>query len=138
MLVIQKCYLKTENTFPWLLVDLSISNGYVERCTWTVRYDRFNQYLFETFEEMQNFAARWLWKYNNERPNMANGGFPPAMKRNLAAWDLLQTKRARRASVSSLPKKTIMSLKCEPPIKPISAVRRGGATCLKVWPLFAT
>ena len=45
-----------------------------------VSYDWLNQYLFESLEEIQNFATAWLWSYNNERPNMGIGGITPAMK----------------------------------------------------------
>lgn len=55
-------------------------NGYIERYNRTVRYDWLNQYLFESLEEIQNFATAWLWSYNNERPNMGIGGITPAMK----------------------------------------------------------
>lgn len=55
-------------------------NSYVERYNRTVRYDWLNQYLFESLEEIQGFATRWLWDYNNERPNMGIGGITPAMK----------------------------------------------------------
>ena len=55
-------------------------NSYVERYNRTVRYDWLNQYLFESLEEIQNFATKWLWSYNNERPNMGTGGITPAMK----------------------------------------------------------
>ena len=55
-------------------------NSYVERYNRTVRYDWLNQYLFESLEEIQNFATKWLWNYNNERPNMGIGGITPAMK----------------------------------------------------------
>ena len=44
-----------------------------------------NQYLFESLEEIQSFATKWLWRYNNERPNMGIGGITPAMKLELAA-----------------------------------------------------
>jgi len=54
-------------------------NGYVERYNRTVRYSWLSQYLFESIEEVQDYATRWLWFYNNERPNKANGGFPPKM-----------------------------------------------------------
>lgn len=27
-----------------------------------------SQYLFENIDEVQKFATRWLWTYNNERP----------------------------------------------------------------------
>ncbi len=55
-------------------------NGYVERYNRTVRYDWLNQYLFETIDEMRDFGTKWLWTYNNERPNMGIGGITPAMK----------------------------------------------------------
>ena len=55
-------------------------NGYVERYNRTVRYDWLNQYLFESLEEIRDFATKWLWSYNNERPNMGIGGITPAMK----------------------------------------------------------
>ena len=60
-------------------------NGYVERYNRTVRYDWLNQYLFETIDEMRDFATKWLWTYNNERPNMGIGGITPAMKLKQAA-----------------------------------------------------
>ena len=28
----------------------------------------------------RDHATKWLWTYNNERPNMANGGLTPAQK----------------------------------------------------------
>jgi putative transposase len=58
-------------------------NAYVERYNRTVRYSWLNQYQFESIQEVQDYATRWLWFYNNERPNKANGGLPP--KHMLAA-----------------------------------------------------
>ena len=55
-------------------------NAYVERYNRTVRYDWLNQYIFETIEDVQHAATEWLWTYNNERPNMAIGGFTPKQK----------------------------------------------------------
>jgi putative transposase len=55
-------------------------NAYVERYNRTVRYDWLNQNLFESLDDVQGFATRWLWHYNNERPNMAIGGITPRMK----------------------------------------------------------
>jgi putative transposase len=52
-------------------------NAYVERYNRTVRYDWLSHYLFESIQEVQDFATRWLWTYNNERPNMALGGITP-------------------------------------------------------------
>lgn len=60
-------------------------NSYVERYNRTVRYEWLNQYLFESVEEMREFATQWLWSYNNERPNMGIGGITPAMKLTQAA-----------------------------------------------------
>ncbi|RRD66669.1 MULTISPECIES: integrase core domain-containing protein, partial [unclassified Desulfovibrio] len=60
-------------------------NGYAERYNRTVRYDWLNQYLFESLEEIQEFATAWLWTYNNERPHMGIGGITPAMKLKRAA-----------------------------------------------------
>ncbi len=55
-------------------------NAYVERYNRTVRYDWLNHYLFDSIEDVQNHATRWLWTYNNERPNMALNGITPMMK----------------------------------------------------------
>ena len=60
-------------------------NAYVERYNRTVRYDWLAQYLFESIEEVQEYATRWLWTYNNERPNMALGGITPSQKLKMAA-----------------------------------------------------
>lgn len=60
-------------------------NAYVERFNRTVRYDWLNQDLFDMIEEVQYAATRWLWTYNNERPNTAIGGITPMMKMAAAA-----------------------------------------------------
>lgn len=60
-------------------------NAYVERYNRTVRYDWLSHYLFESVQEVQDFATRWLWTYNNERPNMALGGITPMQKLARAA-----------------------------------------------------
>ena len=60
-------------------------NAYVERYNRTVRYDWLAQYLFDSIEEVQEYATRWLWIYNNERPNMVLGGITPRQKIELAA-----------------------------------------------------
>lgn len=58
-------------------------NAYVERYNRTVRYSWLSQYQFESISEVQDYATCWLWFYNHERPNKANGGKPP--KHRLAA-----------------------------------------------------
>ena len=55
-------------------------NAYVERYNRTVRTDWLSQYIFTTIKEVQNAATKWLWTYNNERPNMAIGGITPKQK----------------------------------------------------------
>lgn len=60
-------------------------NAYVERYNRTVRYDWLAQTLFKSIEEVQQSATRWLWTYNNERPNMAIGGITPIQKLKMAA-----------------------------------------------------
>jgi len=67
-------------------------NAYIERYNRTVRYDWLNQYLFESIDEVQDFATDWMWKYdrrkslwdNHERPNMGLGGITPKQKLALA------------------------------------------------------
>ena len=60
-------------------------NAYIERYNRTVRYDWLAHYLFETVSEVQDYATKWLWSYNYERPNMAIGGIPPKQKLAVAA-----------------------------------------------------
>lgn len=60
-------------------------NAYIERYNRTVRYDWLAQTLFDSITEVQEAATRWLWIYNNERPNMALGGITPAQKLAQAA-----------------------------------------------------
>lgn len=36
--------------------------------------------LFESIEQVQDYATKWLWMYNNQRPHSAIGGTPPAQK----------------------------------------------------------
>jgi putative transposase len=58
-------------------------NAYIERFNRTVRYDWLSHYLFESIEEVQNYATDWMWAYNHERPNMALGGITPKQKSEL-------------------------------------------------------
>ena len=60
-------------------------NAYVERYNRTVRHEWLDLYIFESIEEVQKIATEWLWSYNNERPNMGNGGMTPAQKLRMAA-----------------------------------------------------
>ncbi|MEI4956535.1 integrase core domain-containing protein, partial [Aeromonas caviae] len=42
-------------------------------------------YLFESLNELQEFATNWLWVYNHERPNMALGCYTPKQRLAQAA-----------------------------------------------------
>jgi putative transposase len=50
-----------------------------------VRYDWLSQYLFDNLDEVREFATRWLWHYNHERPNLRLGGFTPKQKLAMVA-----------------------------------------------------
>lgn len=52
-------------------------NAYIERYNRTMRYSWVSKHLFESLEEVQDYATQWLWFYNHERPHKANGGRPP-------------------------------------------------------------
>ena len=60
-------------------------NAYVERYNRTVRYEWLAQYHFESLSEVQEYATDWLWRYNNDRPNMALDGLTPSQCRLKAA-----------------------------------------------------
>jgi putative transposase len=61
------------------------SLAYIERYNRMVRYDWLTHHLFETLDEIQDFATRWLWTGNHDRPNMALGGITPKQKLALVA-----------------------------------------------------
>ena len=56
-----------------------------ERYSRTVRYGWLSPCLLDIIAHVQESATRWLWTYNNDRPNMALGGITPIMKRTRAA-----------------------------------------------------
>jgi len=60
-------------------------NAYIERYNRTVRTEWLGQYIWNTIEEVRQHATKWLWTYNNQRPNMGIGGITPAMKLKQAA-----------------------------------------------------
>ncbi|WP_143025680.1 hypothetical protein, partial [Paracoccus isoporae] len=47
-------------------------------------------------------ATKWLWTYNNERPNMGNGGITPAMKLKMAAR-ILQPRPVKKGRITASP-----------------------------------
>ncbi|SFD78436.1 Integrase core domain-containing protein [Salipiger profundus] len=50
-------------------------------------------HIFETIDEVQQIATEWLWSYNNDRPNIGNGGMTPAQKLRMAAQILRPSPR---------------------------------------------
>lgn len=52
-------------------------NAYIERYNRTMRYSWVSKHLFDTLDEVQDYATKWLWFYNHQRPHKANGGKPP-------------------------------------------------------------
>ncbi len=60
-------------------------NAYVERFTRTVRYEWLSQYYWYDLAGVQDFATKWVWSYNHDRPNMALGGFTPKQRLAMAA-----------------------------------------------------
>jgi putative transposase len=51
----------------------------------SVGHYRLGHHLFDSLTQLQDFATRWLWLYNHERPNMGLGGITPKQKLALAA-----------------------------------------------------
>ena len=51
--------------------------AYIEQYNRTLRYRCMSKHLFETLDEVQDYAPKWLWLYNHERPLKANGGKSP-------------------------------------------------------------
>lgn len=68
-------------------------NAYVEHYNRTVRHEWLGCFIFDTIKEVQDHATRWLWTYNNDRPNMAISGVTPRQKLKMAAghfWPLMR------------------------------------------------
>ena len=60
-------------------------NAYVERFNRTVRYEWLSQYYWSDLDVVRDFATKWAWFYNHERPNMALDGFTPKQRLAMAA-----------------------------------------------------
>jgi putative transposase len=55
-------------------------NAYIERFNRTARHEWLDLHEFTSVAHAQLLATQWLWQYNNERPNSAIGGVPPAQR----------------------------------------------------------
>lgn len=69
---------KQRITLMYIQPGKPTQNAYVERFNRTVRHEWLDLHEFRTVEHAQYLATQWLWTYNNERPNTAVGGIPPA------------------------------------------------------------
>lgn len=88
-LQLQEWAIKHQITLLYIQPGKPQQNAYIERFNRTVRYDWLNQYAFSYIDEVQNFATRWLWSYNHERPHMGLGGITPMQKLALSTNILL-------------------------------------------------
>ena len=68
---------KNEITLLYIQPGKPTQNAYIERFNRTVRHEWLDLHLFETVEQAQMLATKWLWTYNNQRPRSAIGGIPP-------------------------------------------------------------
>ena len=59
-------------------------NAYIERFNRTALHEWLDLHQFNSVPHAQLLATQWLWQYNNERPNTAIGGIPPARRRKVA------------------------------------------------------
>lgn len=69
---------KQRITLMYIQPGKPTQNAYVERFNRTVRHEWLDLHEFTSVAHAQLLATQWLWEYNNERPNMAIGGVPPA------------------------------------------------------------
>jgi putative transposase len=72
----------TENQITLIFIQPGkpTQNAYVERFNRTVRQEFLELNFFEDIQHAQRLATKWMWSYNNERPNSAIGRVTPQMK----------------------------------------------------------
>lgn len=66
----------TDNQITMLYIQPGkpTQNAFVERFNRKVRHEWLELNLFESITQAQELATKWMWSYNNERPNSAIGG----------------------------------------------------------------
>jgi len=70
---------KRKITIEYIQPGKPQQNAYIERHNRTIRFSWVSKHLFDSLDQVQNYATKWLWFYNHERPHKANGGRPPLM-----------------------------------------------------------
>ncbi len=74
------CWAKNKGiTVEYIQPGKPQQNAYIERHNRTIRFSWVSKHQFDSLEQVQNYATKWLWFYNHERPHKANGGRPPLM-----------------------------------------------------------
>jgi putative transposase len=69
--------IKQNITLMYIQPGKPTQNAYIERFNRTARHEWLDMHEFENVAHAQDVATKWLWTYNNERPNTAIGGVPP-------------------------------------------------------------
>ena len=69
--------IKHNITLMYIQPGKPTQNAYIERFNRTARHEWLDMHEFENVAHAQDVATKWLWTYNNERPNTAIGGVPP-------------------------------------------------------------
>lgn len=77
---LKKWCMKNEIELSYIEAGKPTQNSLIERFNRTFRTEVLDCYLFESINQMRNFAYSWMWTYNNERPhaglqNMTPTGF---------------------------------------------------------------
>ena len=70
---------KQQITLMFIQPGKPTQNAYIERFNRTARHEWLDLHLFNSVEDAQSLATKWMWQYNNERPHTAIGGIPPRM-----------------------------------------------------------
>ncbi len=68
---------KHQITLLYIQPGKPTQNAYIERFNRTARHEWLDLHLFDSVEQAQWLATKWMWQYNNERPHTAIGGIPP-------------------------------------------------------------
>ena len=77
---LEKGAIDNQITLIYIQPGKPTQNAYIERFNRTVRQELFELNFFDSIKHAQDLATKWMWSYNNERPNSAIGRITPQMK----------------------------------------------------------